>query len=139
MTIERLNYFDRQYLRVEDFADEQSYQIAMRRRHNISHHTWGIVEGLEPQFAEGSLFVTQGLAIDGFGRELVLEKLQTLPVQAFGDFFTDELEIWMNYATTTTTPPPKGYADSETNGHGQFYRVLERPWVLLTKPAPNST
>jgi hypothetical protein len=138
MSIERLNYFDRQFLRVEDFADEQSYQIAMRRRHNISHHTWGIVEGLEPRLVEGSLFVTPGLAIDGFGRELIVESMQPLPIQSFRDFDTDRLEVWMDYSTTATMPPPKGFAGGG-DGAAQFYRVAEQGRVRLAKPSPNST
>jgi hypothetical protein len=139
MSIERVNYFERQFLRVEDFQDEQSYQVSMRRRHNISHHTWGIVEGLEPQLAEGSLVVSPGLAIDGFGRELILETIQPLRGDAFVDLDTNELQVWMDYATTAAGAPPKGYAACGTNGSGQFYRVVERPRLRLSKPDRTST
>jgi hypothetical protein len=139
MSIERVNYFDRQYLRLEDFTDEQGYQIAMRRRHNISHHTWGIVEGLEPTIVDGSPYVSPGLAIDGFGRELILKMLQPLPPQAFVNFNTDELQVWMDYATTLTSAPLKGYADCGANGTRQYYRVSEKPVVRFAKPDVNST
>ena len=139
MTIERVNYFDRQFLRVEDFKDEQDYHVSMRRRHNISHHTWGIVAGLEPTIVDGSLYVSPGLAVDGFGRELILETQQPLPAKAFIDFDTDQLQVWMDYATTVSSPPPKGYADCSANAAQQYYRLAEQPTVRLAKPDVNST
>jgi len=134
MSIERVNYFDRQYLHLEDFTDEQRYHIAMRRRHNISHHTWGIVEGLEPTIVDGSPHVSPGLAIDGFGRELILEMLQPLPPQAFVDFDTNELQVWIDYATTLTNPPSGG-----PDGEQQYSRRSEKPNVRFAKPDVNST
>ena len=42
--IERLNYFERQYLSWKDFQADQSYHIEMRRRHTLIHclryHFW---------------------------------------------------------------------------------------------------
>ena len=58
-------------LRPQDFGDEQAYHIAMRRRHIIAHHLWGIVRGLELA-VENALFVQPGIAVDGYGRELIL-------------------------------------------------------------------
>ena len=55
-TIARVNYFDRQFLRTQDFVDEQAYHIAMRRRHNIAQHRWGIVAGLQLVLDEQNLF-----------------------------------------------------------------------------------
>lgn len=138
MSIERVNYFDRQFLRVEDFADEQSYQIAMRRRHNISHHTWGIVEGLEPKFIDGGLYVSPGLAVDGFGRELIVETVQALSTRFFADLNTHEIQIWIDYSTADTMPSPKGFAPFKAEGEGPFYRVSEKAQIRLSKPAPAS-
>src|SRR5438874_2180980 len=45
--IERLRYYEHQYLGALDFEDEQGYHRDMRRRHNIGLHAWGIVVGLE--------------------------------------------------------------------------------------------
>jgi hypothetical protein len=139
MSIERVNYFDRQFLRVEDFTDEQGYHIAMRRRHNVAQHTWGIVEGLEPALVEGSLYVNPGLAIDGFGRELILETIQPLPLRAFDDFDTNKLDVWMDYSTALTSQSPNGYADCSGNGSAQYYRLSEQPAVRFAKPDVNST
>ena len=43
----RVNYFDRQFIRLSELKDEQDYHIQLRRRHNLTHHSWGIVLGLE--------------------------------------------------------------------------------------------
>lgn len=85
--IERLRYYQRQYLGAEDFTAEQDYQRSMRRRHNLGPHTWGIVAGLELVEVENAaggvdLYVMPGMAIDGFGREiLVLEPARLQPGQ----------------------------------------------------------
>ncbi|MFN8564815.1 MAG: hypothetical protein U0703_25050 [Anaerolineae bacterium] len=64
--IMRVHYYDRQFLRAQDFTDEQAYQIAMRRRHNLSHHIWGIVRGLELEFnqPDGVFVIKPGIAVD---------------------------------------------------------------------------
>jgi hypothetical protein len=73
--VTRMNYFDHQFLRAEDFTLEQQYQNRMRRLHNNTLHTWGIVTGLEVDFASGatSVSVAKGVAIDSLGQEMVLD------------------------------------------------------------------
>ncbi|MFZ2101297.1 MAG: hypothetical protein WAU86_12110, partial [Oricola sp.] len=69
--IERLNYYQGQYLRAQDFRDEQEYHRDLRRRHNLGQHTWGIVAGLElvEEDKEGGsgkdIFIQPGMAVDG--------------------------------------------------------------------------
>jgi hypothetical protein len=138
MSVERVNYFDRQYLRVQEFTDEQAYQISMRRRHNISHHGWGIVQGLEPHVVDGNLYVTPGIAIDVFGREAILDSQQTLPASAFLDQNSNVLDVWLTYSSAPASPAPTGYA-AATNGNTQYYRVIESPQITLLKPSVSST
>ena len=45
--IVRVHYYKEQFLRTDDFREEQDYHLAMRRRHNLAHHTWGVAYGLE--------------------------------------------------------------------------------------------
>ena len=73
----RLHYYERQFLGVRDFQDEQAYHNTKRRRHNLGHHTWGIVTGLDliEQPVEGGgdgvdVYLQPGMAIDGYGREI---------------------------------------------------------------------
>lgn len=73
MAMKRLNYFTHQFLREQDFKDEQAYHCAMRYQHNRALHGWGVVEGLEVRKAgEREITVEPGMAIDREGRELIL-------------------------------------------------------------------
>lgn len=141
-SITRVNYFDRQFLRTQDFTDEQSYHVAMRRRHNIAHHTWGIVSGLEIVLEEGNFYVQPGMAVDGYGRELILPQRQPLNSKAFVDKGSKELDVWLIYGLKSIDKPPAGYAGcvSSSNGNGNgngsdasFYRWQETAQVLLEK------
>jgi hypothetical protein len=79
----RLQYSNGQLLAVEDFRAEQEYHLERRRRHNRLAHTWGILEGLEIEEAQGGmgLVIKPGTAIDGKGREIVLLGPDSEPVK----------------------------------------------------------
>jgi hypothetical protein len=71
--VKRLNYFDHQFLREQDFKDEQNYHVEMRRRHNRLFHSWGVAEGLEVERkGEHEIAISPGVALDAKGREIVL-------------------------------------------------------------------
>ncbi|MBV9920623.1 MAG: hypothetical protein JOY78_07210, partial [Pseudonocardia sp.] len=137
--ITRVNYFERQFLRTQDFVDEQSYHVAMRRRHNIGHHTWGIVSGLELVLEEGNFFVQPGMAIDGYGREVILPTRQPLSTSAFLDKGSNELDVWLVYERKGSDAPPAGYAGcgNGDGGGALFYRWQETAHVRLEKPDPD--
>ena len=71
MNARRLDVREHQVLRAQDLLDEQTFHVAQQRRHAIEQHGWGIVYGLALRAEAGTLFVLPGLAVDGFGRELV--------------------------------------------------------------------
>ena len=60
--IKRLNYFDHQFMHVEDFTDEQTYHREMRRLHNQLLHTWGICAGLQLSYPAGATVATVSTA-----------------------------------------------------------------------------
>jgi hypothetical protein len=70
----RLHYFDHQFLRANDFNDEQSYHVNRLRIHNRALHTPGVAEGLKVIFETGATAVTvqKGTAVDGEGHLIVL-------------------------------------------------------------------
>lgn len=73
MSVKRVNYFTHQFLRENDFKDEQEYHNEMRRRHNRVLHGWGVVEGLEvKRKSDHEVTIEPGVAIDNLGREIVL-------------------------------------------------------------------
>src|SRR5262245_21890203 len=129
--IARVHYFERQFLRPEDFTDEQAYHVPMRRRHNIAQHIWGIVHGLELVIEEDNLFVQPGLAIDGYGRELILAEKQPLPTAAFADKGSDVLDVWLMYDRVGSDQAPQGYAGCGNDPNALFYRWQERPLLRL--------
>jgi YVTN family beta-propeller protein len=82
MTIQRLHYFNGQFLHENDFTVEQDYHLSMRRSHNRRAHSPGIVSGLEVQPGIGQVIVTAGMAIDPDGREIVVTADTAVPVAA---------------------------------------------------------
>ena len=93
----RVHYREQQILQVGDLVDEQRYRLEMQRRHNVALHGWGIVEGLElmiiTQGSEQQLSLSPGLAVDGFGREIVVEKDQIIEDLSVDDV----IDLWLLY------------------------------------------
>ncbi len=86
MTTKRLvekrpDYHHGQLLLEDDFLAEQSFHIDARRRHNLNCHGWGVVRGLEVIVKGGSsVTVRPGYAIDGLGRDIVLDQAESIDV-----------------------------------------------------------
>ena len=61
-----------------DFRDEQAYSLSRQRLHQRTLHGWGIVVGLDlcphpdPASPARLIVVTPGIAVDCYGREIVL-------------------------------------------------------------------
>ncbi|HYO91740.1 MAG TPA: hypothetical protein VEQ40_08895, partial [Pyrinomonadaceae bacterium] len=134
--IERLNYYQRQYLGATDFKAEQAYHRDMRRRHNLGQHTWGIVVGLElvEKAKEDSngvdVYVQPGMAIDGFGREIILTEPFKLSGAQFDAFNTlKHRAVYIAYDEEAEDRPAAGYelCDAEN----QFSRVRESFQILV--------
>jgi len=116
--IERLNYFQFQYLGAEDLLAQQVYHRDMRRRHNLGPHTAGIITGLnvveKPREGDAPFvdcYVLPGICVDGYGREIVVLE----PVQINGELFaaynTDRhLELWIAYDELAARTATGGFA-----------------------------
>lgn len=129
MTTMRVHYQEGQLLRHSDLNDEQAYRIAMRRRHNISQHGWGIVCGLElGTDASGNPSLQPGMAVDGYGRELVVSVPTPIPTTAFQQLGTDALDVWLLYKLVADTPLQRGRWEC---GPGQHDRWREEAHVRL--------
>ena len=137
--VERLRYFDREYLRSYDFTDEQSYHIAMRRLMNRKLHLHGIIYGLEivqdqdSVPASGIYFfsIAPGMAIDDAGREI-----NVLAPYSLSDVLTGpnlnagkQYDVWICYAEKETGLPAAGYMDC--NAPSQYTRWQEYFQVQL--------
>src|SRR5689334_4055098 len=103
---QRMNWFDRQFLRAQDFADESDYQVDRLRRHLRALHTPGIAEGLvvRGQPGDSSVTVDPGTAIDDQGREIVL--LTTPPPLTLPSFSSAELYVCYTEAQTGPSQDP---------------------------------
>jgi hypothetical protein len=142
--IERLNYYEGEYLGAVDFQAEQEYHRDMRRRHNIGQHTWGIVTGLDLAQApnggtqgssvEVDVYLQPGMAVDGFGREIVALNQTQLTQEMFAAFYDPNpnakpkwMYVWIAYQEALLQPPSD--ACTNMNVSNAFARVGES-WVL---------
>ena len=135
----RVNYYFGQLLGVDDFSVEQSY---FRRKH-ATHERWlhgfGVVCGLAVTPAGSGVTVAPGLAIDGFGREIVVPEPHRManprqPVDDRGEPLGDPLDspvvtISLEYGEHPEggDPPPR---------IRESYRLAVTPGKI--EPAPAS-
>jgi hypothetical protein len=145
--VQRLRYFDGEYLRSYDFTDEQSYHIAMRRLMNLRLHLHGIVFGLgiemdqDSVLPNGPLFfsIAPGMAIDKSGREIVV----TAPYSLTGVLTGPGLkpgcyEVWICYQENETGLPAAGYLDCDVqNQNTRFQEAFQIVLNPLGGVAPN--
>ena len=136
-SVERLRYFDGEYLRSYDFTDEQSYHIEMRRLLNRKLHLYGIVYGLRivqdaDSVSGGPYFfsIEAGMAIDQIGREILVPAPYSLTGVLDGpDIHSGPYEVWICYQETDTGLPADGYAGCV--GDNQNTRLLETFQIQL--------
>jgi hypothetical protein len=135
----RPRYWEGQLLRAADLVAEQRYRLEMRRRHDIGPHRWGIVDGLDLVVVPEGFVVRPGLAVDGYGRSLVLsearlvEWTRDLGCGREGDMFEQlnaaapdgaGIGVWITY--TRHRSPACAPATGEAPG-----RCIERPDLEL--------
>jgi endosialidase-like protein len=130
-TVKRLNYFDHQFLRAQDFTDEQKYHLSMRRMHNRLLHTWGVASGLKVTVATGgtgtAVTVGAGVAIDSQGNELVLPS--DTNVELGGLAAGTPIFLTLSYNEQESDPT------TEAGGQGNT-RFTEQPKLTPTVTAP---
>lgn len=126
MSVSRVRYRERQILRQLDLLEEQAYQLEMRRRHHIGHHGWGIVQGLALQGGE-QLLIEPGLAVDGYGRFLVLPALIEVNAtildntELCGEQYPKEIDVWLLYAREPGRSKQNGRYDPTVQQHDRWH------------------
>ncbi len=133
-SVTRVRYRERQVLRAADLQAEQDYLITARRRHNIGHHGWGIVTGLRIATQAAGLVVEPGMAVDGYGRELIVDTPIKLPNNVFDALRSDSLDVWLFYDLTEFSVTHPGRSAC---GPQQFTRRRELSRLRLS-PARGS-
>jgi hypothetical protein len=141
--IDRVHFEERQYLRSYDWTTEQLYHMEMRRRLNLALHLWGIVQDLDVREVAGvpgmpkEFAITRGMAIDAFGREIVVgqdyvltgDDLRRNQVQYEGRYW-----LSIAYRRELTTPPAPGYRLCDQKD--QYTRWRESFEILITPNDP---
>lgn len=136
--IERLNYYEREHLRSFDFVAEQNYHLEMRRRLNLALHLWGIVDGLDivkgniVPGAPDQFYITEGMAIDAYGREIILRAPYVLTADDLNKNRLGEglFSLWIAYDRSLSTPPSPGYGICDLKD--QFTRWTESFKIEIT-------
>ncbi len=139
--IKRLNYFTGQFLEAQDFLDEQSYHIDMRRRLNASLRGSGILDGgfkvdIKSQSTETApaiITVGAGFGVDNQGQELViLSKLEKeIPLNDLNSNKNKTIAVYLGYQQLET--------DSKTSTDASgITRWTERPKITLQSSADSA-
>lgn len=128
-SLRRPNYFTGQLLDQEDFQAEQTYHLESRRRHARELHRYGIV-GLEvTRLGPRDVQVSPGLAVDKYGREIVVDQPLTLAL-------TDAAPKGVIYITIEYAEQPDDAQESSGNP-AESARVVEYAVVSVTAAAPS--
>ena len=118
----RVNYFDGQFLKADDFVAEQEYNIDRQRAHQQLLHTSGIAGGLGVTANGGSYeaLVDAGVAVDSEGRQIVLSSERVV-----------DLRSYSNQTVLLLISYDEEQADTAAVGNGNT-RWHERPRVEAT-------
>jgi len=145
-TIDRVHFYERQYLRSYDLTAEQVYHLEMRRRLNLSLHLWGVVDGLDLRPSDvvpglpQSYYISRGMAIDAYGREIVVPidypmtqaDLESNRIQLANTYF-----LSVKYRRELATPPAGGFRVCDIKD--QYTRWHESYEILITEDDPTPT
>jgi hypothetical protein len=152
--IERLNYYEGEYLGAVDFAAEQEYLRDMRRRHNVGQHTWGIVTGLNlvqvaASGTSGStgpvdVYIQPGMAVDGFGREIVMLSETQLTTNLLAAYYNPSpqaqpqpMYVWIAYQQQFLQPSTDACTSQNTaNPYGRIQESFQLVVTTSATPSP---
>jgi len=98
--IKRVRYRENQRVRAADLRDDQAYHVAMRRRHLLGAHDWGIVSGLalsSPDSISEDISVQPGIAVDIYGRMLTLPQPLNILLDDLRGFADGDIDIGIRY------------------------------------------
>ena len=122
----RTRYFDGQFLKDQDFIDEQKYHLDRLRRSHKLLHTKGICGGLKVTVDDEkkTYEVTAGTAIDEQGRFIVLGENYS---DSFKDL-TEYVDLYINYNEEESDITQAGNDTSEDDPQNQGVKGATRWW-----------
>src|SRR5262245_46467091 len=133
---ERPRFFEGQYLGADDLQSFLNYVREQDARHLLGAHTWGIVTGMELVSSTspgGTLdyFLTPGIAIDGYGRMIVIAATYRLTTELFTSQPTGRVSVWIRYEEAPFSGTRPGFQVCDCSD--SFARVQES-FVIETGP-----
>ncbi len=138
----RNHYVFGRLLGVDDFEREQGYANTKRRLANRLLEGYGVVAGLDvTPTDDAGLTITPGLAIDGWGREIVVTTAIPVDVPAAAGGGPGVLEVVLCYAEEDGDPVPAVGPDdgpTEASTTREVPRVEVRPATDASSAVPSS-
>jgi len=111
---ERPHFFEGQFLGAEDLEILLAYLREQSARHLLGAHTQGVVAGIDLASrtdSSGALqyFLTPGVAIDGYGRPIVVLAPTQLDAGLFALQPTGLVNVWIRYDETSAGGVRRGF------------------------------
>jgi len=120
----RVNFFNGMMLTAADLAVEQQYHRDLRYLHNRLHG-YGTVSGLGVTVTKDDVVVSAGLAIDPYGREIVVAQPLTLCLERRRNTQDWARDLVIEWHETADIPVPG------PQGTTEFTRWVEEPELSL--------
>jgi hypothetical protein len=129
--LKRPRFFAGQLLSATDLEAEQEYFLQKQRRHNRGLHGYGVVSGLDVSAKDNVLIVSDGMALDASGNEVVVPNCLQIPIKRRGRV----AYLVVRYHENETDPVP---VQIDSNGGVEFSRIEEGFEIAITPtPGPN--
>lgn len=125
---ERPRFFEGQYLGADDLQAFLRYARQHDARHLLGAHTWGIVAGIDlidttSPTGDAGYVLTPGVAVDGYGRLLVVAEPFVLTTDLFASQPSGTVNVWIRYEETERHENRPGYQVCDCSD--EFARVDE--------------
>lgn len=134
---QRVAFEDHRLMQARDLEDEQLYHLQRRWQHNLALHSWGILCGLEVTVGVNDsqqlkITVHPGMALDGYGRELVVARVLE-PTDYLSPAKSYDLWLEFNYTFEASQEPADDTAclPADTG----LRRIAEQPLVRVRETA----
>ena len=122
--LKRPRFFAGQMLSATDLDAGQEYFLERQRRHNRSFHGYGVVSGLDVAIKNNVLSVSDGMALDPVGNEIVVPSCFEMPIKQRGR----RAYVIARYDERETDPVP---VQIDSNGGVEFSRIEEAFQIVI--------
>jgi hypothetical protein len=129
---ERARFFEGQYLGAADLESLVTYFSSLLARHQLGSHSWGICAGIDLVYQTSPLgaqevYLTPGVATDGYGRLLVVPSPVPLDAGLFAGQPAGEVPVWLRYRESAGQGVRPGFEVCDATD--AYSRVIE--WVEI--------